>query len=250
MGVTPKLPGYAGQPSRASRARSDEMRSTPTKGTTKVRTTSARSAPRKPVRKPPLVRGDAIVARVLEAAILELAQAGYRALRVEDVAARAGVNKTTVYRRWPAKADLVRDALVAKAAFAFEMPQTGALRTDLIAVARMFAAYTADPLGRSLMRMFAAESSDPEVIAIARSLRERDESPPRRIIEAAVARGELVAGVDHTVLLHAMIGALHHRVFFLQEPPDDAFLARLVDLLLYGALAPAARPSPSISVAR
>jgi AcrR family transcriptional regulator len=225
------------------------MRSTPTKGTTKVRTTSARSAPRKPVKKPPLVRGDAIVARVLEAAILELSQAGYRALRVEDVAARAGVNKTTVYRRWPAKPDLVRDALVAKAAFAFEMPQTGALRTDLIAVARMFAVYTADPLGRSLMRMFAAESSDPEVIAIARSLRERDESPPRRIIEAAVARGELVAGADHTVLLHAMIGALHHRVFFLQEPPDDAFLTRLVDLLLYGALTPAARPSPSISSA-
>ncbi len=236
------------------------MRSTPTKGTNKVKTTARaasdrapaaapQTAPRKLARKPPLVRGDAIVARVLDAAILELAQSGYRALRVEDVAERAGVNKTTVYRRWPTKPELVRDALVARAAFGMDLPQTGALRTDLVAAARMFARYITDPLGRSLMRMFAAESSDPEVIAIARSLKERDESPPRRIIEAAVARGELAPGGDHTVILHAMIGALHHRVFFTQEPPDDAFLTRLVDLLLFGALTPGARPSPTISSA-
>lgn len=225
------------------------MRSTPTQRKAKART-PARTAARKPVRKPPLVRGDAIVTRVLDAAIQELSQAGYRALRVEDVAARAGVNKTTVYRRWPTKADLVRDALVAtKASFALEMPQTGALRADLIAVARIFVAHASDPLGRSLVRMFAAESSDPEVIALARSLRDRNESPPRRLIEAAVARGELAVGVDHTVMLHALIGALHHRLFFMQEPPDEAFLTRLVDLLLLGALVPAARP-PAISTAK
>lgn len=225
------------------------MSSTPTQRKAAVRT-PARTAPRKAARKPPLVRGDAIVARVLDAAIRELSQAGYRALRVEDVAARAGVNKTTVYRRWPTKADLVRDALVAtKASFAHEMPQTGALRTDLIAIARTFVAHASDPLGRSLVRMFAAESSDPEVIALARSLRDRNESPPRRLIEAAVARGELVSGVDHTVMLHALIGALHHRLFFMQEPPDEAFLTRLVDLLLLGALVPAARP-PALPAAK
>ena len=50
-------------------------------------------------------RSERVVRDVLRAAIEELSTNGYSALRVEDVAARAGVNKTTVYRRWPTKAD-------------------------------------------------------------------------------------------------------------------------------------------------
>ncbi|MFO0587719.1 MAG: TetR/AcrR family transcriptional regulator [Polyangiaceae bacterium] len=194
------------------------------------------------LKKEPLVRGDAIVTRVLDATLQELSQSGYRALRVEDVAARARVNKTTVYRRWPTKADLVRDTLVRKANFAFVLPQTGSIRGDLLGAAKVFVKYATDPIGRSLVRMFAAESSDPEVIAIARSLRERDETGPRRIIEAAIARGELAPGLDHSLILHAMVGALHHRLFFVQGPLDDGFLEGLVDLLLRGALASSARP--------
>lgn len=220
------------------------MRSTPKKGAGARAKSDRPRAPRrvaKVVKKEPLVRGDAIVARVLEATIVELSQAGYRALRVEDVAARARVNKTTVYRRWPDKADLVRDALTAKANVAFELPQTGSIRSDLVGAARLFVKYATDPVGRSLVRMFAAESSDPEVIEIARSLRERDETGPRRMIEAAVVRGEILPGVDHTLMLHAMVGALHHRLFFVQEPLDERFITSVVDLLLYGALTPGAR---------
>ena len=60
-----------------------------------------------------LVRGEPVVQRVLDATIAEMARVGYRALRIEDVAARAGVNKTTVYRRWPEKGALLREALAA-----------------------------------------------------------------------------------------------------------------------------------------
>ena len=60
---------------------------------------------------PKLVRGEAIVARVLEATIEELALSGYAALALERVAARAGVNRTTIFRRWPTKPELVRAAV-------------------------------------------------------------------------------------------------------------------------------------------
>ena len=57
-----------------------------------------------------VVRGAPIVRRTLAAAVDELGRVGYVDLRVEDVARRAKVNKTTVYRRWPTKEDLVRAA--------------------------------------------------------------------------------------------------------------------------------------------
>ena len=59
------------------------------------------------------------------ATLEELALVGYGALRVEDVAARAAVNKTTVYRRWPEKVALVRDAFACMAAAKFCSPGDG-----------------------------------------------------------------------------------------------------------------------------
>src|SRR5689334_5086908 len=74
-------------------------------------------------------RSERVVRDVLTAAVAELARVGYVALRVEDVAAGAGVNKTTVYRRWPTKAALVTAAL--RTTDEPELPETGALRQDL-----------------------------------------------------------------------------------------------------------------------
>src|SRR5262245_40170336 len=90
----------------------------------------------------PLVRGEAVVRGVLTAALEELGQTGYGALRIEDVAARAGVNKTTVYRRWPTKEDLVRAALLAMTVDKFVVPNTGSLRGDLLEMARRMVAMT------------------------------------------------------------------------------------------------------------
>ena len=57
-------------------------------------------------------RGEPVIRRALAATLRELARVGYAALRFEEVAGRAGVNKTTVYRRWPDKQALVRAALL------------------------------------------------------------------------------------------------------------------------------------------
>jgi AcrR family transcriptional regulator len=189
-----------------------------------------------------LVRGEPVVQRVLAATLEQLARAGYKALRMEDVAASAGVNKTTVYRRWPEKAALVRDALSTFAEEKLVLPDTGSLRGDLIVLGRAMIGLFSSCRGQSVGRMLAAEGSDPEVADIKRSMRKKHEAIPLAVIDAAVRRGELAPGVDHRDLFDAFMGALHHKVFFMNEPVTDAFIERLVTLLLDGALVRSAPP--------
>lgn len=191
--------------------------------------------------KAPLVRGEAIIRRVLDAALEELSQVGYQGFRIEEVAARAAVNKTTVYRRWPTKEELVRDALTRFEGGDPVVESTGSLREDMLFLARTYAVLASRPLGASVVRMLMAESFDPEVSALVRSLRDRTVAVPRALIAAAAARGELLPGLDPDVLVNAMAGALQHRIFFMREEADEAYLTSLVDLLLSGALSPGAR---------
>src|SRR4051794_31864923 len=93
---------------------------------------SARRTTRPNDKRRPLVRGEPVVRGVLGAALEELGRRGYGALKIDDVAMRAGVNKTTVYRRWPTKEDLVRAALLSITADRFVIPDTGSLRSDLL----------------------------------------------------------------------------------------------------------------------
>jgi AcrR family transcriptional regulator len=183
-----------------------------------------------------LVRGEPVVHGVLAAAIEELARVGYRAFRIEEVALRAGVNKTTIYRRWPTKGELVREALTCKARDKMVLPETGALRSDLLTLGRTMVEVSTSPEGQSVIRMLVAEGSDPEVADLTRAMRREHEARHKGMLASAVTRGELSPGVDHMVLVYAFVGAVHHKVFMMKEPATDAFLKRLVDLLLLGAL--------------
>nr|WP_276603674.1 TetR/AcrR family transcriptional regulator [Nannocystis pusilla] len=167
----------------------------------------------------------------------EVARAGYHGLRIEDVAALAGVNKTTVYRRWPTKQELVRDALLSIASDTFAVADSGSLREDLLAIARRIAARGAQAEYQGLFRLFVVEGDDPELAAIVRSLRANFEAVPRAVLEAAERRGEIAPGVDANLLFDVLGAALNRRLFFDRAPVDDAWLQRLVDLLLHGALA-------------
>lgn len=195
-----------------------------------------------------LVRGEAIVHGVLAATLEELARAGFRALKIDDVALRAGVNKTTIYRRWPTKIELVRAAMASEADCKILPPDTGSLRADLLVIGRTFVDLASSPEGQSLMRMMVAEGSDPEVADLEKALRATFEGVPRSIVTSAVARGELAPGGDHMILLDAFIGAIHHRIFMMNEPVSDELLARLADILLLGALSPAAREVQSRAI--
>ena len=193
------------------------------------------------------VRGDAVVRKVLDAAREELAKAGYRAMRIEDVAARAQVHKTTVYRRWPTKSELVRDAMMAMVDEHHLTPDTGTLRGDLMEIGRNMTEFFSSMSGQSLFRMVMAESADPELADIIDTIRRSKESSGRVVYERAIERGELRPDVDPEVIGLTLIGSLHHRLFAMNQRVDELLLSRLVDLVLMGAAPRTPAPAPSKS---
>lgn len=204
-------------------------------------TTAKRTARRGSAKKRALVRGEPVVRGILTATLEELASAGYRALRIEDVATRAGVNKTTVYRRWPTKEELVRAALLSVTDEKIIPPNTGSLRGDLLALGRAVNEIQTSPVGQSLFHVFLAEGPDSELMAIARSLRSVQEGGLRAIIESAVARGELAQGTDPMLPCELLGAYLQHRMITDRASVDEAQLARVVDVILLGVLHPERR---------
>jgi hypothetical protein len=142
-----------------------------------------------------------------------------------------------VYRRWPGKQELVRDALLSITTETFSIPDTGSLRTDLLAIARRDAALAAKPEHQGVFRIFAAEGEDAELAAIVRSLRQAFEAVPREVLAAAEARGEIRPGADYSLLFAVLGATVHWWLLFDRTPVDEPLLQRLIDMLLDGALA-------------
>jgi AcrR family transcriptional regulator len=176
-----------------------------------------------------------VVRDVLDATIEELGRVGFAALRVEDVADRAGVNKTTVYRRWPTKAALVQ-ASFEQFGETVELRDTGSLRGDLLDFIRQKLELGRTPQGKALMRGLQAEAFTPELLGISRRLRKQEHDLYARIFERGRARNELRPGVDDDLLMSALEGAFMQRYLFTSRLVTDAEAAKMVDLVLLGAL--------------
>ena len=185
--------------------------------------------------RPSRSRGAPVIRAVLGATLDELARVGYGALTFEEVAERAGVNKTTVYRRWPTKAALVEAALTAAADAVPPLDETGDLRADLMSIARRARDSMCSARGRGLLRMLLGGCLEPELVSLALTLRIQVEAPARGVIERAVAAGALRADTDPAMLLGAMTGWILHVLFREHGVVSNERLARAVDLLIEGA---------------
>jgi len=183
---------------------------------------------------PRLVRGAPIVRRTLDATIHELSRSGYAAFRIDDVARRANVNKTTIYRRWPTKEDLVRAALLslAERSGGFNIPDTGSLHGDLTELVRQKVRFARSPEGSAIVRII--EAGDPGLLGIVQSLRATRDVILRTILERAKARGTLRADVDVILFMDVMQLACDH-ARSKSGRVDPRFVNGLIDLLLHGA---------------
>jgi AcrR family transcriptional regulator len=127
----------------------------------------------------------------------ELAQNGYDAFTMERVAGRARTSKAALYRRWSGRAELALDACKSHDSAQIDVPDTGNLRADVLALLRQVAASMASPLGGILRGLLTEMTRDPE---FARLIREQIHAAGpatiRIILERAVERGE----VDHRLL--------------------------------------------------
>jgi AcrR family transcriptional regulator len=173
---------------------------------------------------------------ILRAAVDLLADEGYGGVTMEGVAAKAGVGKATVYRRWPSKSALVVDAVTACRESGTPPPDTGSAREDLLAFVRAFMHHlrTSDA-GRVMPALVAELSHNPELAA---AFREGFVQPRRaRVLEAVrrgIERGEVRADADPELIADGVVALLQHRFLVTGMEIDDRLPERLIDMLWRG----------------
>jgi len=188
------------------------------------------------------VRGRAadVVARVMDATTHELSRVGYAAMRIEDVAARSGVNKTTIYRRWATKPELVSEVInqqVAQAfgqGAAFTLAETGTLRGDLRASLLMGVGLS--PAHLTILRIVQTERTVPEIDAITQRLRDAVRRSRVTLVQRAIARGELPKSTDAELVVD-LVSAPVQRALLFNERLDASYIDRVLDVVLAGAAA-------------
>ncbi|WP_106401225.1 TetR/AcrR family transcriptional regulator [Actinocorallia populi] len=172
-----------------------------------------------PPRRRPGGRTARIRAQVLDAVLAELGEHGYDGLAMDAVAARAGVHRATVYRRWGDVGGLLADVLDAAGDDDWGPPDTGSLEGDLAALnEEIQAAMTAQP---PIMAALIAASFRSEQAAHAQQRLWEDRYTRCEIVVGrAVRRGELPPRTDARRLLIAATAPLYHQLVLLRTPPD------------------------------
>jgi AcrR family transcriptional regulator len=186
------------------------------------------------VRHRPGGRSARIRQSVIEATMAVLRDRGWDQFSIAEVASRAGVHETSIYRRWGTRERLATDALLTTGEQDLPVPDTGSLRGDLVGFATEISRYVSTPVGLALARAMATPTGDPAIAeASARYFQTRFEIASV-IIDRAVARGEIPAGADAALALEMLIAPLHFRTLVSHQPLDDDLPARLADLLITG----------------
>lgn len=179
-------------------------------------------------------RSARVTAAVHAATIAALIERGLDGLAMEDIAARAGVNKTTIYRRWGTREDLLADALIANSGRQIEIPDTGRLRDDLMVFALRVRDALVAPASQALMSALAGGSHHERLDDVGRRFWTGRLAAARPVIERAVARDEVARDVDADDLILRIVGPLWLSVMGPGRPLPDAFVKQTVDIVLAG----------------
>ncbi len=175
--------------------------------------------------------------RITTAAAELMLERGFDRTTVDDVAARAGVGKATVYRRWPSKEDLAVAAMETLYATEFPEPDTGSIETDLAASYRAALTFVNTPQGAAFLRTSIAESvRDGRIAALYRATTERREAHSRATFERAIARGEVRPDIDVDCAVQWLGGLLAVRAITHRPMPTVEDTERLVQFTLQGVL--------------
>ncbi|WP_067468493.1 TetR-like C-terminal domain-containing protein [Actinomadura macra] len=159
---------------------------------------------------------------VRRATLAELAESGHQGLTVEGVAARSGVHRTTVYRRWGSADGLIADALDLASGEPWPLPDTGTLAGDLQTITRLVLSGFTDPGQGPLTRAFVlAAAQSPGTAAALRAFLTRRHEQATVIVKRAIERGEVPAGTDGTEVVRIAVAPLYYRLFVSGEPLDE-----------------------------
>lgn len=168
-------------------------------------------------------------------AVLALLEEGRPGFSVAEVAERAGVHRTTVYRWWPTPAALLREALTLHTA-RLVVPDTGCWADDVFVLAAELAAFFSDPVEMA-MNAVMSSGADPEMDKV-----QLDNWVPifediAKVVERAKRRGDVIEDTDAGIVLRLLTGPLLVHTVLLHEKPD-AELVRSIAKAVARAFAP------------
>jgi AcrR family transcriptional regulator len=180
---------------------------------------------------------------VFEATLGLLAGRDYREINMEALAERAGVSRTTIYRRWPSKAAVVAAAVSSLYLDRVEVPDTGSLSQDLVALLSETYRVMADGDGRVLEQLVRQSGQNPELVEVVSSILYARRRLYATMLNRAIARGEMTPEVDQELLLDLLLGPLWFRLLVSGAPITPEEARSVVELVLDGALPRSPRPS-------
>ncbi|NMG20405.1 TetR family transcriptional regulator [Brasilonema bromeliae SPC951] len=162
-------------------------------------------------------------------------EVGYAQLTIEGVAARAGVGKPTIYRRWSTKARLIIDAFLAATNPELSFPDTGSVKEDILQQMHKLVKVINSPRGQVIATLIGGGQTDPEMIEAFRA----NWLSPRRfdcsqVIKKGIERGELRSDVDMEAVIDALYSPLFYRLLLKHAPLTEDFVDQLIDVVMSG----------------
>jgi AcrR family transcriptional regulator len=180
-------------------------------------------------------RSDEAHRAILDATRELIVAGGFAHLRLEHVAARAGVGKATIYRHWPSKEALALEVLLELAAPYLAVEETGVTRTELLAaVTNAIRALTETPFGpviRALLSQIATnrDLGDPFRATVVEARR----GEVARVVTRGIERGDLRADANTDIATELLVGPVYFRLVFGGEM-SSALAEQVVDAFLEG----------------
>jgi AcrR family transcriptional regulator len=191
-------------------------------------------------RRPGRPRSPEAHAAILRAAVELAVEGGLRGLSMEAIAARAGVGKATIYRRWKNKEALFAEA-ISSIAVAPDVPDTGSVAGDFAVVSGAALGRMAPEAFRVIPRLLADAADEPELLeALHESVLRPRRVAIREILRRGVERGELRADLDVDLVSDMLIGPMIARVLMSGGDPRvlDGLPMRVWETLAAGIAAP------------
>ena len=180
-------------------------------------------------------RGAPVIRRVFEITLIELGRVGLAALSLPHVAELSGINKTSLYRRWPTKEALVAAALQLAVPEEGELPDHGNLEDDLVDLVAHLAGFISSAAGMGVLRTVFADGETEEARSFAKSMwRGAARKGPQLVLKRALKRGELRKGVDIDLLLYTIAGAVLHRAFVERKKADARWARQIIRMISRG----------------
>jgi AcrR family transcriptional regulator len=174
---------------------------------------------------------------VFAATVAELTGRDYADISIESIAARSGVHKTTIYRRWGSKPELIRQVMLSAASERIPAPDSGSAADDLAMLAHSVQAILSDPASAAITSaLITGATSAPEIADVMQRFWAARLAAFSDIVQRGIRRGQLPAGTDPAALMQAVAAPLYYRLLVSRAP----ITPREADRSVAAALAAAA----------